>query len=151
MMRPMMRPRKGTDMAYYMATICIDRGAQNDQDGRQIVVHWDDKNPNSAITAPIMYAHPITSELVLEVLLRDEGWTVVSRGSDNIGRGFAIVKRTDTRHPFFNPVARAWQMFLTDSDKEEIRTKYPDADVPCVPRGPIHLWNRVNGYYTTRH
>jgi hypothetical protein len=117
-------------MAYYMATICIDHGPQNDKDGSQIVVHWDDSDPNSVITAPIVYGYPITDEATLEILLRDAGWSVVSHGSDNIGRGFAIVKRTDQRHPFFNPVTRSWFSFLTDDQKREIRAKYPDANVP---------------------
>jgi hypothetical protein len=119
-------------MAYYRATICKDRGPQNDRDGTQIVVHWDDKDPNRAITAPIMYGHPVTDERVLAVLLRDEGWTVVSRDSDNVGRGFAIVKRTDGRHPFYDPISRSWYSFLTDDQKNQIRATYPGADVPGV-------------------
>lgn len=138
-------------MSLYMATICTDRGPQNNRDGRQIVVHWDDNDPNTAMPSGVInYAHPITDEQVLAVLLRDEGWTVVSFDSDNIGRGFAIVKRTDQRHPFFNPVTRTWQYFLSDQDKEEIRAKYPHAQVAGVPRGPVHLWNRIHGHYTTR-
>lgn len=122
-------------MAYYMATICIDRGPQNDQDGRQIVVHWDDNDPNRAITGGLInYRHPITDERTLTILLRDEGWTVVSNGSDNIGRGFAIVKRTDQRHPFFNPLTRSWQAFLSDDEKRKINRKYPDANVPGTRR-----------------
>ena len=136
-------------MCLYTATICIDRGPQNNQDGRQVVVHWDDNDPNRAIGI-IQYGHPITDERVLEVLLRDNGWSVVSKHSDNVGRGFAIVKRTDPRHPWFNPTDWTWKSYLSDGDKEQIRLKFPEANVPGVPDGPVHLWSRRNGYYTTR-
>lgn len=120
-------------MAYYMATICIDRGPHNDQNGSQIVVHWDDNDPNRFITAPITVNHPVTSETELRSLLESAGYSIVSHDSDNIGRGFAIVKRSAPGRPFYHPVKREWVAALWDDDKREIRAKYPDAKIPCVP------------------
>lgn len=117
-------------MAYYTATIAIDRGARNDRDGRQIVVHWDDNDPNRFIYAPISVDHPLTGEAELVELLAGQGWRVVSDGSDNVGRGWAIVTRKDKRLPFYNPLSRSWQAFLSDDEKRAVREKYPDATVP---------------------
>ena len=41
-------------MCYYTATIC------NDGDRQQIVVHWDDNDPNRFIYASIVVDHHIT-------------------------------------------------------------------------------------------
>jgi hypothetical protein len=111
-------------MGYYMATIC------NDGTGVQIVVHWDDLDPNRFITSPIKLRFPIADEAELENHLGTQGWRVVSNGSDNVGRGWAIVARRDTRWPFYNPISEQWQVFLTDAEKCEIAQRWPDARVP---------------------
>lgn len=113
-------------MAYYKATICRD-GA-----GSQVVVHWDENDPNRFITAPRMVPGGLVDARHLEEVLESDGWRLASAGSDNIGRGWAIVKRRESQWTFYNPITRDWYMFLSDDDKARIRETYPDAEVPGV-------------------
>ncbi len=111
-------------MSIYTATIC------KDGDGSQIVVHWDDNDPNRFITAPIMVDRAVTDETELSELLGLQGWRIVSTGSDNIGRGWAMVSRIRSDWPFYNPLTGNFQAFLHDGEKREILGRWPDADVP---------------------
>jgi len=118
-------------VAYYTATICKDGS------GCQVVVHWDDNDPNRFITTPTLVDHPITDGTELESVLEAQGWIMVSRDSNNIGRGWAIVKRkrdSATHYrPFFNPLDRGWYGSLSDEVKWQIRATFPEATVPGVP------------------
>lgn len=113
-------------MSLYKATIC------KDGDGCQVVVHWDDNDANRFIYAPAMLDHPIADEAELVDVLGQQGWRLVSNGSDNIGRGWAIVARIERRWPVYNPLTLDWHGSLSDAVKAELRQKYPDADIPGV-------------------
>lgn len=109
-------------MAYYRATIA------RDGDNVQLIVHWDDNDPNRFITAPRTLSGTITEDELAHELGRD-GYRVVSTESDNVGRGWAIVTRANTDHRFYDPISGGWYTFLTENQKAEIREMYPDAQL----------------------
>ncbi|KXO91096.1 Uncharacterised protein (plasmid) [Tsukamurella tyrosinosolvens] len=113
-------------MSLYHCTIALDG------DNRQVIVHWDDNDANTHIVAPITIAASELDEAKLVHLVASMGFRMVSTGSDNVGRGWAIVARTNSNHPFYDPIAREWRAFLSDDQKAAIRTQYPDATVPGV-------------------
>lgn len=113
-------------MSLYRCTIAHDRA------DRQIIVHWDDNDPNRHIVAPTtIVAGEITEERLAHELGR-MGFRVVSTDSDNIGRGWAIVAHTRSDWPFYNPLTQGWCAYLDDRTKAEIRAKWPEAVVPGV-------------------
>lgn len=116
-------------MSLYRCTIANDGATR-----RQIVVHWDDNDPNRHVTAPVTVAAADLDEDRLIAELNLMGFRMVSADSDNIGRGWAIVGRLRTQWPFYNPLDGTWQAFLSDEDKRAIAEKWPDADVPGTHR-----------------
>lgn len=114
------------DMSLYRCTIAHD-GAN-----RQIVVHWDDNDPNRHIVAPTTIPASETSEDRLAHELGRMGFRVVSTDSDNIGRGWAVVAHTRADWPFYNPLTQGWCAYLDDTAKQGIRARWPEADVPGV-------------------
>lgn len=113
-------------MSLYTCTIA------RDGDNRQVIVHWDDRDPNRHIVAPVTACAGDLDEKRLADLVGSMGFRIVSAGSDNIGRGWAIVGRLRTDHPFYNPLDESWCAYLTDEDKRAIADKWPDARVPGV-------------------
>lgn len=111
-------------MSLYRATIAHDR------DERQIVVHWDDNDPNRHIVAPVSVPAGELDDARLAHELGRMGFRLVSTDSDNIGRGWAVVARNQSDRPFFNPLDGSWNAFLHDHVKEEIAERWPDAAVP---------------------
>ncbi len=118
-------------MSLYRCTICLD-GQPGVWEDRQIVVHWDDLDANTFVVAPFTVAAADLDEERLVHELGRMGFRLVSTNSDNIGRGWAIVSRSRTDRPFYNPLDRSWCAYLTDEDKRAIRNKWPDAAVPGV-------------------
>jgi hypothetical protein len=84
-------------MSLYRCTIAEDR------DNRQIIVHWDDNDPNRHIMAPVTVPAGELDEDRLAHELARAGFRVVSIGSDNVGRGWAIVARTQDRPTVLRP------------------------------------------------
>jgi hypothetical protein len=115
-------------MSLYRCTIA------RDGDRRQIGVHWDDLDPNRYIAAPVAVPAAELDETRLEHELGRMGFRLSSTDSDNVGRGWAIVARTQSERPFFNPIDGTWNAFLDDEDKRTIRDKWPEAEVPGVRR-----------------
>ncbi len=111
-------------MSLYRVTIA------NDGDKRQIIVAWDDNDPNRHIVAPVTVAASELDEARLEHELGRMGFRLASVDSDNIARGWAIVSRTRTDHPFYNPLDGSWCAYLDAPTKRAIAEKWPDADVP---------------------
>jgi hypothetical protein len=118
-------------MGYYHATICRDGDA-----GHQVVVHWDDNDPNRFIYAPIAVAGEVTEQKLADAVAT-QGWRIVSFDSDNVGRGWAIVARSEPTRPFYDPISQGWCTFLTDDQKRAIAAKYPDAVVPGVRKSEL--------------
>ncbi|GAB5005464.1 MULTISPECIES: hypothetical protein [Mycobacterium] len=87
---------------YYILTVCRDR----ERSGHQLVVHWDDDDPNTVI-AQTFTAKAITNDVIEQAAARI-GFRVVSTDSDNAARGWALVTRFDSDRPFFNPADRSW-------------------------------------------
>ena len=113
-------------MSLYQVTIA------HDGENRQIVVHWDDNDPNRFIVAPFTVAAAELDESRLAHELGRMGFRLVSTDSDNVARGWAIVARTQSDRPFFNPLNGTWQAFLDDEEKRQIAAKWPYAEVPGV-------------------
>ncbi|OBK36966.1 hypothetical protein A5658_04715 [Mycobacterium sp. 1245111.1] len=111
-------------MSLYRCTIA------HDGDRRQIIVHWDDDNPNRAICSPVTVPAAELDEARLIHELGRSGFRLVSADSDNIGRGWAIVARSQTDRPFYNPIDQTWHTYLTDDAKRDIAATWPDAAVP---------------------
>ena len=111
-------------MSLYRVTIA------NDGDKRQIIVAWDDENPNRHIVAPVTVAASELDEARLEHELGRMGFRLVSADSDNIGRGWAIAASRNSNHPFYNPADRSWCAYLDANAKRTIADKWPDAVVP---------------------
>lgn len=121
-------------MAYYTCTIA------HDDDNRQIIIHWDDHDPNRHLVTPVSVPASELDEARLVHEVGRMGFRIISTDSDNVGRGWAIVSRSFTRestaqHYFYNPLTNGWQTYLSETDKNMIRTKYPDARVPGVNGG----------------
>lgn len=114
-------------MSLYLTTIAHD-GDNN----RQIIVHWDEHDPNTHIVAPVAVAAEELDDARLEHELGRMGFRIASTSSDNIGRGWAIAARLRSDWPFYNPLDGTWNAFLSDEVKQEIRAKYPSARVPGV-------------------
>jgi hypothetical protein len=112
---------KETIVCYYTTTIC------KDGDRHQVVTHWDDHDPNRFIYAPVTVTGEMTEQKLADAVA-SQGFRIVSNGSDNIGRGWAIVKRPD--HRFYDPISGDWYSFLSNEQKDAITAKYPGADVP---------------------
>ncbi|WP_165614953.1 hypothetical protein [Mycolicibacterium conceptionense] len=108
-------------MGYYTTTIC------KDGDRHQVVTHWDDHDPNRFIYAPVTVTGEMTEQKLADAVAA-QGFRIVSTGSDNIGRGWAIVDRHD--HRFYDPISGDWYSFLSNEQKDAITAKYPGADVP---------------------
>lgn len=113
-------------MSLYRCTIATDG------DRRQIIVHWDDNDPNRHIVAPISVAAGELDEQRLAHELSRSGFRIASTGSDNIGRGWAIVSHTRTDWPFYNPITGDWCAYLSDDVKRSIAATWPTASVPGV-------------------
>lgn len=113
-------------MSLYRTTIAHDGG------NRQIIVHWDDHDPNTHIVAPVTVPAAELDEARLQHELGSMGFRIASSDSDNVGRGWAIVSRLHTDRPFYNPIERSWYAYLSDDAKREIASKYPGARVPGV-------------------
>jgi hypothetical protein len=113
-------------VSLYRCTIAHDR------DKRQIIVHWDDNDPNRHIVAPVTVTATDLDEHRLVHELGAMGFRLVSTGSDNIERGWAIVARTHTDRPFYSPIGQTWYAYLPDDVKRAIADKWPDAVVPGV-------------------
>ena len=111
-------------MSLYKTTIA------RDGDRRQIIVHWDDHDPNRHIVAPVTVPAAELDEARLEHELGRMGFRIASTGSDNIGRGWAIVSRLHTDRPFYSPLDGSWYAYLSDDVKAEISSKYPQSRVP---------------------
>lgn len=111
-------------MSLYRCTIATDG------DRRQIIVHWDDNDPNRHIVAPITVEASDLDEERLAHELGRSGFRIASTGSDNIGRGWAIVSHTRTDWPYFNPVDGGWYSFLSETVKHTIAETWPTASVP---------------------
>lgn len=111
-------------MSLYRCTIA------NDGDNRQIIVHWDDNDPNRHIVAPVTVPAAELDEDGLAYELGRGGFRLVSTGSDNVSRGWAIVARTQTDRPFYNPLDQSWHTYLTNDAKRTIAATWPDAAVP---------------------
>lgn len=114
-------------MSLYTCTIAIDGG-----DKRQVIVHWDDRDPNRHIVAPVTVPADELDEKRLTEVVGSMGFRMVSTGSPNIARGWAIVGRLRTDRPFYNPLDQSWNTYLTDDAKRAIADKWPDAQVPGV-------------------
>ncbi|MFA5709321.1 hypothetical protein [Mycolicibacterium sp.] len=113
-------------MSLYHCTIAQDR------DQRQVIVHWDDHDPNRHIVAPVSVAADTLDEAKLTDLVSSMGFRIASTDSDNIGRGWAIVARIQTDRPFYNPLDQGWYAYLQDDVKSAIADKWPGARVPGV-------------------
>lgn len=113
-------------MSLYHCTIA------RDGDKRQVVVHWDDNNPNRHIVAPYTVPADSLDESSLAHILSSMGFRVATGSSDNVGRGWAIVARIDSARPYYNPLNGNWCTFLTGEQGRDIRSRYPDASVPGV-------------------
>ncbi|WP_036376513.1 hypothetical protein [Mycolicibacterium austroafricanum] len=113
-------------MSLYTTTIALDG------DKRQIIVHWDDNDPNTHITAPVTVPAADLDESRLEHELGRMGFRIASAGSDNVGRGWAVVSRLHTDRPFYNPLDSSWYAYLPSDVKREIASKYPGSRVPGV-------------------
>ncbi len=111
-------------MSLYYCTIA------NDGPLRQIVVHWDDNDPNRHIVAPVTVPAVSLDETRLAAELAGMGFRLVSTESDNIDRGWAIVARAQLDRPFYNPLDGDWYAYLSDAVKREIANKWPNADIP---------------------
>lgn len=115
-------------MSHYIATIARDGDAK-----RQIVVHWDDNNPNRHVCAPVTVGAGELDETKLSSVLGSMGFRVVDdAGADNVGRGWATVTRIRDDRPFFNPLDSSWHSYLSEEIKDKIRATYPGASVPGV-------------------
>ncbi|WP_454793795.1 hypothetical protein [Mycolicibacterium lutetiense] len=110
-------------MSIYTATIC------KDGDHHQVVVHWDDNDPNRFIYAPVTVTDEMT-EAKLSEAVASQGFRVISIGSDNVGRGHAYVSRIRSDWSFYDPISRDWYAYLSDERKAAIAAKYPEARVP---------------------
>ncbi|MEN4464152.1 hypothetical protein VXE65_19115 [Mycolicibacterium conceptionense] len=110
-------------MSIYTATIC------KDSDRHQVVVHWDDNDPNRFIYAPVTVTGDMTEDTLAKAVA-SQGFRVVSIGSDNVGRGHAYVARIHSDRPFYDPVSNGWYAYLSDQRKAAIAAKYPTARVP---------------------
>lgn len=113
-------------MSLYTCTIAND-GAQ-----RQVVVHWDDKDPNRHVVAPVTLPANGLDECRLAEAVGSMGFRIVSADSDNVGRGWAIVARSNSDRPFYNPIDQSWNAFLPEDVKRAIADKWPGAAVPGV-------------------
>lgn len=111
-------------MSLYKTTIA------HDGNNRQIIVHWDDNDPNRHLTAPVTVPAAELDEDRLAHELGRSGFRMASGDSDNVGRGWAIVARSQSDRPFYNPLDGGWYAYLPDEVKVEIRSKYPQARVP---------------------
>jgi hypothetical protein len=113
-------------MSLYRCTIA------NDGDQRQIIVQWDDNNPNRHIVAPVTVPATELNEDRLAHELARSGFRLASIGSDNVGRGWAITARIQSDRPFYSPLDQTWHTYLSDDAKRAIAAKWPDAAVPGV-------------------
>lgn len=113
-------------MSLYRCTIA------HDGENRQIIVHWDDDDPNRHIVAPASIAASDVTEDRLAHELGRMGFRVVSTDSDNVGRGWAIVAHARSDWPFYNPLTNGWCSHLDDETKRGIKAQWPDAVVPGV-------------------
>lgn len=111
-------------MSLYRCTIA------NDGDRRQIIVHWDDNDPNRHIVAPTTIGAGDLDEQRLALELSRAGFRIASTDSDNIGRGWAIVAHARRDWPFYNPISGDWCAFLSDDVKRAIAATWPAASVP---------------------
>lgn len=105
-----------------------------DGDHRQIIVHWDDLDPNRHITAPVTVPVAELDESRLEHELGRKGFRLASSDSDNVGRGWAIVARIQSDRSFFNPINRIWCSSISGEEKRAINDKWPGAEVPGARR-----------------
>lgn len=113
-------------MSLYHCTIA------HDGDKRQVIVHWDDNDPNRHIVAPCTVPADTLDESSLARIISSMGFRIATDSSDNVERGWAIVARTNSDRPFYDPLDGDWRTFLTDEQKRKIRDKWPGAAVPGV-------------------
>lgn len=97
-------------------------------------VSWDDADPNRVIGHPIIVESArVRDNVDVNRYLGMMGFELVSRFSDNVDRGWAIVRRAgETARRTYNPLSGQWQVYLIQGERDEIRRRYPGSQVPGV-------------------